>query len=481
MTLMITSRTNSLICSLLVMLSTVAASTPAAAEDDRDSVLIDPNIPVFTSANYDGEYKMLARGVRQGINKALNKHKSLLSPIKRGQLSKKIRSSKRFESRIDIAAEWSQVGIERYENLETEKAIEDLEKALEHYRTFSFDLLAPRQLSQVTKYLALAYLDVGDHPARSTELLKLTVRLDPTQRLREGYYSKTIVTAYKSARQSLVRELVEYGPDRNRLGRVHGFVDSDFIITGFVAPSLDDAKDFQAHLFLHHSKEGIIARRQKQITSLTPQSLQKASKKLVDQLIPALRKVNRGQKTPAETASNPWASELNFNYGSFLEYPDTIEYPFGHFGASFGVKYRLNPDFFLQSRLQFLNSIPDYNGLILNNFTTIRGFLGPEISVELSRIRFGASLSLETTRIGGFQVCGNLDSYAEGCPDPQDRVTYDDSELLIGINFRPAISIQIYRSIDLRGSIDGSYYIYPFRDHPLNFPVTGQLGILYDF
>jgi hypothetical protein len=184
---------------------------------------------------------------------------------------------------------------------------------------------------------------------------------------------------------------------------------------------------------------------------------------------------------PSEGAS-PLALQLNFAYAAFFTLPGPEQITsFPNIGASFGVEWGFTREFAVVAMMQVLTSTSEFSGYLLEDFTTLRGFGGIDLSWDFWVFSAGMSAMLEFTRVGDITLCNaELPPLAEDPDCRADRESYS-SPLFVGINARPRLSYHLLQSVELQASLSFSYFFIPLNDRQLNLPLTAESGLLYRF
>lgn len=181
------------------------------------------------------------------------------------------------------------------------------------------------------------------------------------------------------------------------------------------------------------------------------------------------------------TGKSPWSLELSFSYVSFLNFPgpEDLE-PFGNAGGNIGLGYNFTREFALQFSVEVLTSLRDRNGVISENFQTVRTFLGSDIGISVGAFKFSVGTFLEGAFIPAVSVCNPID-IRERSGRCSDTVPADQFGPFLGANLRPKITLRATESISIIASANSSFYVLPFTNSPINFPVSGEFGLKYRF
>jgi hypothetical protein len=390
-----------------------------------------------------------------------------------------------YSESLDRARQQAELGLQRYKELDTRAAIPLLERALERYRASRHDLVAPQEVADVLLYLTLSTLEEAQS-ARPLEWMRALVLLDPERVVQKGYYPDSVVEFYQVARANILRELRQRGPgieaqeDAAMLSELLS-LDAAYLMTLI---SMDDGR-YQVSLYPYQPRarrfdapESLI------IDELTPDGLREAGDMLLSRFDPCHRPVIAPSgPVGAASGDSPWSVDLHFSYASFLKYPDPpLQTPYGNYGVGLGVLWRLTEEFGLVGRAQVLIAQKDRNGLLITeDFSTLRAFVGADLSLTFfDELTVGVQIAGDLTRISEFEAWPT-----PGCAaNPGDpiclRTRFDEFDLLFGLNARPLISYNVYRTLSLTLSGSASYFFFGDGD-AMNFPVSSELGVQYRF
>ncbi|MFU8805267.1 MAG: hypothetical protein ACNA8W_15750 [Bradymonadaceae bacterium] len=459
-------------------------SSSFALERPARRVLIAPDLQAFITGEEQpaGE---LREAMYQGFASYIRASSKYFTLIDAPSLEAQIAARPLHEGTLQLAHQWRQMGLESYKRLQTKEAIDHFEKALENYETVHYEMLAPGELAEMLLYLSLSYLEEGSNVVRPLELMKKMIALDPENVLRPGYYPEYIVHFFENARNSLLQELLEAGPKPDTARRLADLVDADYVLYGFAIGSASGPPRLVTYLY--STEEGAFLDSEIQLIDiLSPDSLKEATNRLMSRYSACLfePEPEASQPVAASRGDGPLAIQIQGAYASFLRFPPPIERSFGNYGISVGASYLLTREFGLTGSLQILNSIRDYNGILRDDFTTIRLFTGAQLAWPAGPVTFGIGTSFDLTSVGPIRAFGDKNCIPDGdflCPGDRGTVILDQHGILLGINTRARLSYRLTRSLEAVLSTSVSYFFYPLTDRILNFPLATEFGVQYRF
>ena len=428
----------------------------------------------------------LADRLRAGVRRYLANHPETFDVMTAAEVREQVIAQPVFGGTRSVAEEWGKIGTNSYKHLRTSEAIRQLENAVEKFASIDYAVIDPKRVSELLMYLSLSYLNQGDNAARPLVLMKRMIRLDPSRLLRRGFYPDKIANFYASARQDLLRRLREEGPEVSRAKRLVELTGADLVVFGNAFPKGDGSHDATLRVYSEKSGEFLEAQTLT-VGELTPRSARGAANRLMSRMAPCIyQKPEPSGEVDTivdSTGEGPLSIHLNFAYASFLRYPEAIEKPFGNLGVGLGADVLLTEEFGISASVQVLRSQPDYSGRIVDEFSTVRTIVGPDLGIDVGIFNFGLSVGLEGTHVSRFAVCEDLNVPAQemGCPDANDRKVYDDMGFLLGVNARPRIRVDLFDSFALLVAGGYTFYFVPFAAQPLNNPIAGEAGIQYRF
>ncbi len=430
---------------------------------------------------------VLGARVRSGVGEYLAGAPEMFALSSDRALQESLERNPLFRGTLSLARQWADMGIEEYKRLRTKEAIGHLEKALQNFVQIHFEVIEPREVSEVLLYLSLAYLEDGGDIVRPLELMKMMIGLDPERVIRPGYYPDFIVQFYRSAREALLAELLETGPPVRYAREMAARLNVDAVVMGYVAPGGADAGGAEVFTYLYTVRDdAFIAVEAITLESVDGALAKEAGNRLMSRLVACLFEPREAPTRAVEASrgQSPFALQVHFAYATFLKFPSPIEDSFGNYGVHVGANFALTREFDLTGGLQVLNSLRDYSGILRDDFTTIRGFLGGQLGLDYYDFLFSVQVALELTHIGPIRAFGDKNCIAAPevlCPGNRGTVVFDGQPVMMGINTKPRFSYAVTRALEAALSAGVSYYFYPLTDRVLNFPLTVELGVQYRF
>ncbi|MFB6264597.1 MAG: hypothetical protein ABEL76_13375 [Bradymonadaceae bacterium] len=428
------------------------------------------------------DYELADRFRRAAVRHLAN-HGEDWEVVSPSDIRRRLRSEPLFSDSLKVAEEWARLGIQNYKRLRLDDAIDQLEKAVQQYRELRYARVNPHRVADVLMYLSLSYLSEDRNAARAVTLMQRMIRLAPQRILKKGFYPDEIVNFYRNTRKRYIEGLRTDGVRPGRAREIAETTDARVVLFADVLPA--DGAGYRATLRIYDATEDrFLSPESVDLPAVDASRVESAATRLISRVEPCLRPPASDEQvdTVVESrGSSPFSVQLTFAYASFLKYPEPIERPFGNLGMGLGAHLLLTEEFGLGVGVQVLKSLRDYSGLLVDDFSTIRGFAGADLGWSIWRFNLGLRTGLEGARIGTFQVCTDVGDVPLGCPDQRERLTFDNYKFLLGVNARPRVRFRIVRGFQvvLAGSL--SYYFFPFAGRKLRYPLTGEVGIQYRF
>lgn len=469
---------------LLVAAAAPALGEPIPVERPVRVVVAPTSFRAFGSLEDGTLEETHSEAFREGVRRYLANHEEAYRLVGRDEIRGEVTSQPVYQDTRGAGDDWAKLGIENYKKLRTEEAIRQLENAVEKYRSIDYDLVEPERVAEVLMYLALSYLNQGDNAARPLTLIEEMIRLDPQRVLRKGFYPDNIVNFYVSARQGLLRSLQATEPSEERASKLAEMAEAELVVFGSAVPAGDD--EFEARLFAYSRPDDQFVESEAiGVETREAEGFRRASNRLIGRMTPCLYRPETDRQVEPIVDSRgdgPLSIRLNFAYGSFLEYPDTIAKPFGNIGLSAGFHVLLTREFGLRAGVDILHSMKDYSGRIIDNLNIFRTYLGPDLGGDVGPLNLGASVALEGTHVSPFVLCQelNVPAQATGCANSSDRQRFDPS-FMVGVNVHPRVRLELIESFELVAGGGYTYYFVPFSEPALNNPISGEIGVQYRF
>lgn len=469
----------------LIVLTLACVATEASAQPEWDPfvgrVVMNPSFYLTQPTETPGEpgTAALAGALESGALSQFQSDRERFEWVTSEQLVQTLESRATYKDTIELARGWIEIGLEHYRRLESGDAIEALEKALRLYRSIHYEYVQPQEVAEVLQYLALSHLEQRRDLIEPLEYLQDMIVLDPSRVFREGYYPEDVVRSFRSAKSTLESDLIDNGPELSRSRKLADLASADFVIT----PAFVVENDALTMVFFVYSEErdAFLDSERIALESLSTASVREASNRLTSRVMACLLEPEPivTSTVPESTGESPWSVELNFAYAFFLTFPGVGVEPFGNYGASFGTRYLLTREFAFLANVQFLTSLRDRSGFLTNDgFTSLRGFAGISIGYTFGVFRPEIASLLEVSTVGDIGVCTDVSQIPSGC---RDNVTFHEVGTLVGINVRPRVTLQVFKSLDYVVGASASFFLLPFSDRVVNFPITFETGLEYRF
>jgi len=459
-----------------------ARADPIADERPTKIAVAPSSFRIFAPLEDGGLDDSVGTSTRLGATRYLANHDDIFDVVTAEEVRDHLQARPMYEETLAEAREWAAYGTDNYKQLEIDKAIDQLENAVERYGAIHYGDLEPERMAEVLMYLALSYLNEGNVGTRPLEAMERMVRLDPSRTLREGFYPGRVAEFYRSARTEVMRRLQERGPRTDRAEKLVEWTDAELAVFGGTFPAEEGG--YLVKLYVYSKSEGsFLEPVSTRVEAPTASNLQGAANRLMARLAPCIYEPTDDESSDTLVESpgqGPLSLHLTFAYASFLEYPDPIEKPFGNGGVGIGSKLAITEEFGIGIGLNLLSSFRDFSGRILANFSTIRIFSGPDIGIDVGPLNLGLSAHLEVARLGGFQLCADeTRPPPRGCPE-SNRRTYPELNVLAGFNTRPRVRLKLLETFELVAAGSFSTFLLP-ASRPLNNPLSAEFGIRYRF
>lgn len=480
-----------------MLLSGVFGSTSALAQStqtevERPSIVVSPHTRVFDSSLDGREAKDASRALYRGSTTYVAQHQELVEHVSRSDMEALAAEVDNAELHLNYAQLAARSGMKAYKALETGQAIDNLQTAVEEFDYLYFDLMEPQRVAQVSLYLALSYLEQEKQTLELVRHFQRMMLLDPRQEIRSGLYPEKVVEAYQSAREFLIEELRTDGPERRTAQRLTDFAGADYAAFVYSFPA--SRGRHEVLLWLYDSgEERFLKPESLVVDDVREATLAEASNRLMSRYLPCCLEVpDDGDRVRSASGQSPFSLQVQFAYASFLKFPSPVHperegFPpdrkslFGNAGIGIHGTYLLTREFGVTMGVQILNSITDYHGRLREDFSTIRAFGGGDLGVQVGDFNFGSTFSLEATRLGDFTAWEDESCVVRNDCGPSSYASFTDFDFLLGVNARPRVVWRFFQTYHAVASVDVTYYFIPLSGRDLNFPVTGQIGVLYRF
>ena len=393
----------------------------------------------------------------------------------------KLREKEIYAERIELARGFIALGIDLFQKMDIDGSTKNLAKGLRHFRELGHGFIAPTEVSTALLYLALTRLDESIDVGRVLNIFKEMVLTDPKVLLKEGLYPPNAVAYYKSAKNEINKSTLNGSPDSTLVSRAGELSNATFVANFSILQP--ETRSPRLLLDIYDTEQSRFVRRfEVELPNLQSEHLQDGANRLMSQFVTCLEEPSELKEMPKKsTGKSPWSLELSFTYVSFLTFPgpDDLE-PFGNAGGIIGLGYNFTREFALQFAVEVLTSLRDRNGVISEKFQTIRTFLGSDIGISFGDFKLSVGTFVEGAFIPAVSVCNPTD-IRQRSGDCSDTVPADQFGPFLGANLRPKISFRATESISIIASGNSSFYILPFTNSPINFPVSGEFGLKYRF
>ena len=416
----------------------------------------------------------------------------------------------RYEEELTLARDLRDLGLERYRELDIERAIDALERARASYARTQHELLSPGEVSEVLFYLALSYLERGEGATQALGVLREMILIDPSRQPRSGLFPEHVVEAYELARRGLIEELERRGLPLEldaKARALAALTQSDEVAFGFVVPATRSEAPFLARLFIWSASSGEVEFADAQPLNgvederVIEDIFSRMTARWADCLAPpVIERASPGERLadPQEGLTRRFSLGLSGLYGTYLDFPrlrpDLGPAPpgavahLGHLGVGVHVRWALRQELSLISRAQLWLSQREHSGLIeARDVTAVRGFVGVEFGRRFGRLRPAVQLSLEAAHVSDFSILGEIGCAPrarEGeCAPELSSQTYEGYDFLLGPSLSPQLALRLGETAELFVSTTLSYYLISTADEraSINLPWGGEFGARYYF
>lgn len=479
-----------LVGALTVLVSVLSAAEVRAQQEEAPiRVALASDLRVFVGdevATTPSDAVELQRALMQGADSQWRAAPVEVSVLGVEAIEEAVSSAPMFEGNLELAREWGRMGVESYKRVQTRAASEYLERSLQYFQAIHYDIVAPREVSEILMYLALSYLEDGTNVVRPLDVLQEMVRRDPARQLRRGYYPDFVVQYFENARETLWRQLRTDGPPEEESRRIAQLVDADYIFHAYAIPTDQDRVELVAYLY-DVAQERLVEREQIVVVTPDAATVQEGFGRLASRLSACLiepPEVEFDPAGPGRSGLSRLSLLLGMTYGSFFRLPTPIEDPFGNYGLAVGLNWAITDEFRLFSVMQLTNSMRDFSGLLREDFTTLRGVAGGQLGVDLGPLHLGVGVGLEITRFGPVAVFTDKSCLPDPdrlCPGDSGKDLFDDHRLHWGVQIRPTLSWSLTNTFALSSTVAVGYYFSPLQNQLLNLPVSTEIVVEYRF
>ncbi|GEM_PF-5572654 len=410
-----------------------------------------------------------------------NNTRNILELLPLSQFKKDLKSKPSYEDRLDLAKGFITLGIDLFQKMDSAGSVRNLERGLEQFRELGHAFIAPDEVSNALLYLALTRQDESTDVGRILSLFKEMILTDTSIQLKKGLYPDNAVSFYNSARKELENDIRRGSPETMLVQKASLFSRSTY--TASYTLLLNKSGSFKMILDVYEQGEARFKKRfSVDLSDVQDRTLSEAASRLMSRFITCLEEPSKRVSIPKKsTGKSPWSLQLSFAYTSYLTFPgpEDLE-PFGNAGGLIGLSYAFTEEFALQGAFEILNSIRDRNGVISDNFQTLRIFAGNDIGIRFGVVKISIATFIEGAFLPEVKVCIPVDIRSRS-GDCKNTVSKENFGAFLGVNLRPRISAKASESISVIAGANASFYLLPFTNSPINFPVSGELGLTYRF
>jgi len=392
-----------------------------------------------------------------------------------GLLRKRVSGTEAYREKLVLGRERFLLGKEFYHDLRQAEAEDHLSRAVKLLDPVYYDAVEPQTYSEILLLLGVTLMEEGK-PAAALQAFKRALFLAPATRFISGYYPKpvedSLVVACEDLRQSLKKEMPLGSLERTLKFMKKYRLDTLF----FPLVEMEDGKR-ELVLVAFERKTRTLASRTR-----IPLAGDDRDRELLQRAVTRWLACTPYAYVPKRVEErNRFVIGAAYQQLAYLKYP--TRYPLLSMGFSFDASHFFRRTFAVVAKAQFLYTLGDRYGDLLDEFTSVRLILGPAFSVSGSWWRFYLMPAAELHYMGAFEVTRdpNCKFFAKGkdgwsrC-DP-DRVDHFDRNLLAGVNVHVGSQFYFPNDLFLGLGVSITTYFAPFeRFDEMNFPVSAEVG-----
>jgi tetratricopeptide (TPR) repeat protein len=400
-------------------------------------------------------------------------------------LRDRIAQSRPHREGLLVAREWFNIGVDHYQELRTERAVENLERAVALYSEVFQDVVDPFSLAEVELYRALALAEQGQEELAHVALKRM-ILLDPTKRFPRGYHTSGTESA-------LVAALVDFHltgtpemvlPTLERVEELLRLAELDGLLFGYLR-RVGEARVLHVVLF-----EGGPARVTFRDQAELPETASDAGdgQEGLDRLLArwSACAIFRHAARP----KGPEHARLLFDLGFAESFP--LLHPtrslFHQVGFAFGVSYHIARNLDLFGHLFVATTIADRDRDLLAASTAVRATFGLGFVFRSPRLRWFIHPGIQVAAMP--RLSWTTNAYCKlyaGMPaeerSPLCRpgdISRVASPVLAGLDLTVGVDIFLSSEIFLGVKVGGAAYLVPFAaTGDVNFPLLFQVGLGY--
>ena len=434
------------------------------------------------SLPFDASLETLQRQMEESLAK--EKDITLVSAL---ELREKIKERESYLRLMPIASLSFVQGVDHYEDLRLERALENLKHALKLYRDVYHDVVEPYAVAEVELYRALVLSEKRDREL-SRVALKRMLALNPWKNFERGYFGADTEQAFVSA-------LVDYqlaGVRDLPLGsveRTDAFLqdnDLDALLFAYAERGTDGNTVLQIAVFQH--SPGRITHRTAIALTGAEQDRERVDR-WISQTMCCLEWDHPKKLQSPE--NHRWFFDVGFAESFALTKP-TSEF-FHDIGFVTNISYQLKPSLDIFANTFVTTTLADSSQDLLKGTTGVRFTFGAGFTFRHRWLRFFVHPGFQLAYIGERTWTHDPDcKYYYGFPNeeldaaPINQVCARSSINSLSTPFRAGIDLtlglDLFLSRELYLSIKtgATAYLFPFDETDIiNFPLHFQLGIGY--
>jgi hypothetical protein len=391
------------------------------------------------------------------------------------ELRRKVAGTSDYREKVVIGRERYHMGHEYYRDLRQPEAEESLGRSIDLLDSIYYDAVEPQAFSEILFLLGITLVEEGK-AARAHQAFKRALFLSPLTTFSPGYHPRPVEQALTVACEDLQASLEKEVPFSS-VDRTFRFMRSFGIDVLFYPVLIMEGEQRVLLLLGYDRKTSTLAFRHREVLG-EPEKDVEAIDRAVSRWVACAPFDDVPERVEER---HRYVFSANYQHLVFLQHP--LRNPLFTMGFSFDGAHFFKRFFALMAKLQFMSSLPDRFGDMLDGFTSARVMLGPAFSVSGARWRLFVVPSAEFHYIGSFQTtrdpdCKHFlsDSPGYAMCDP-GAIKEFPVDFLAGINVHLGAQFFLTNEMFLGFGASASTYFAPFdRSFQMNFPLAAEVG-----
>ena len=428
-----------------------------------------------------------ARGARRDAGQWQRRLETMLGRLDQvvvvtgSQVQDRVARSAEYGDAVQLGAERLALGVEQYESLKREDALRHLDRAAELYRKVLADVVDPRGLADVALYRGLAHIELGAANLAHMDFREMLL-LDPGRTFQPGYYPPAVEEALRGALLDVTSQadiIVSRHPIP-RLGALTEQVAVDFWAVAIVAGS--PAAPFLRLTFYDPRTGGVAFTEQLDLAD--PKRATLLAERALSAWHACSVQAADAPAVPPRPRLPEWYLDLGYTHTLMLKHDGTRDF-YHSPGVQLGVSWEATSTVLIFFRSILMDSLPDDNGDLIDEFVTTRLALGAGLTGGSETVRFFVRAAVELAIVwSDIAMTRDVDCkhFTEGLKSPHPRCgsytrleaprAFFGLDLEVGLRWRFADGWYLH----LAGGVT-SYVLEAELVRDLNFPLSLTLGL----